>query len=53
MDDFTPWVLENGVDEALLRVLNDFGFKSKLSLKNLEMDTPDGDELLGHFNCGQ
>jgi exonuclease I len=53
MNDFSSWVFENGGDEAFLRVLNDFGFRSKLSLKNMELDTPDGSELLRQFNCGQ
>ena len=52
--DFSSWVKENGGDEDFLLVLSEFGFTSKLSLSNLNLDQlPEGTRLLERFNCGQ
>ena len=52
-NEFSTWVKANGGDDIFLSILKRFGFNSRLSLKNLSLDHPDGEELLQEFNCGQ
>ena len=39
MTDFAVRVMENGGNDALLAVLKEHGFTSKLSLKHLDLDS--------------
>lgn len=50
-DSFTDWVMENGGTPEFIDILREFGFSSKLSLSNL--DIQEDTELLNRFNCGQ
>ncbi|SMN12487.1 hypothetical protein SPBRAN_1142 [uncultured Candidatus Thioglobus sp.] len=51
--DFGVWVKDQGGSDQFLIILKEFGFNSKLSLGNLKLDSPDGEELLQRFNAGQ
>ena len=53
MADFGVWVKDQGGSDQFLAILKEFGFNSKLSLSNLKLDSPDGEELLQRFNAGQ
>ena len=52
VEDFPSWILQNGGDETFLNILEEFGFKSRLSLSNLNVEE-DGRELIDRLNCGQ
>ena len=51
--EFAVWVMENGGDEALVRLLKENGFTSKLSLGHLDLDAPDASSFLEKLNYGQ
>ncbi len=50
---FSSWVKEQGGTDEFISILREFGFNSRLSLSNLKLNQPDGEELLERFNCGQ
>ena len=52
-DDFEDWIKKNGADEALIGILKENGFCSKLSLENLDLDSAESSHLLSLLNYGQ
>ncbi len=53
MCSFQDWVLLNGGDTELVEVLKENGFSSKLSLKKMEFDCPEGEQLLRGLTYGK
>ena len=52
-DNFEKWDRENGGDNDLLELLKENGFTSKLSLGNLDFQSPDASLFVDLLNYGQ
>ena len=52
-DSFEKWVRENGGDDELIELLKANGFTSKLSLGNLDFNSPDASLFVDLLNYGQ
>ena len=50
---FEVWIKENGGDDDLIDLLKVHGFTSKLSIGNLDFESPESSNLISQFNYGQ
>ena len=50
---FSSWVKSNGGDDKFVKILVDYGFKSKLSLSFVDVSSPEGKALLQQLNYGE
>lgn len=50
---FDDWMSENGADIELIHLLKSSGFSSKLSLKNIDFQSPDASLFVNQLNYGQ
>ena len=51
--EFSDWVCKNGGNDEIVRILNDHGFSSKLSLRHLDLESSDAKCLVEKLNYGQ
>ena len=52
-DSLKEWILLSGGDTELVKVLKENGFSSKLSMKKMEFDCPQGEQILKQLTYGQ
>ena len=52
-DLLEEWILLSGGDTELVKVLKENGFSSKLSMKKMEFDCPQGEQILKQLTYGQ
>ena len=50
---FEQWIKNNGGDDGFIAILKEYGFTSKLSISNLQLDCQDGQDLCSKLNPGQ
>lgn len=51
--EFSDWVCKNGGNDEIVRILNDHGFSSKLSLRHLDLESSDAKSMVEKLNYGQ
>jgi hypothetical protein len=52
-DLVNTWLRNNEADEDLIQILRNNGFNSKLSLENLNLESPESSSVLSQLNYGQ